>query len=52
MIAYHLPSWIRRRLAAHGDTREWKTARRILSTHSLVSTRLPSAVCRTVTVAR
>ncbi|MBP9224738.1 MAG: hypothetical protein KBF76_12770 [Verrucomicrobiales bacterium] len=52
MLAYHLLSLIRRRLAEHGNTREWKTVRRILSTHPLVSTRLPLVDGRTVTVAR
>jgi hypothetical protein len=34
VLAYH-------QLEGCGDTREWKTIRRILSTHSLVSTILP-----------
>jgi transposase len=50
VLAYHLLSWVRRRLDEHGDRREWKTVRRILSTHSLVSTRLPLADGRIVTV--
>jgi len=50
VLAYHLLSWIRRRLDEHGDQRDWKTVRRILSTHSLVSTRLPLAEGRIVRV--
>jgi len=41
VLAYHLLCWARRRLEENGDRREWKTIRRILRTHSLVSTRLP-----------
>jgi hypothetical protein len=32
---------VRHHFELNGDTREWKTIRRLLSTHSLVSTRLP-----------
>lgn len=41
VLAYHLLNWIRQKLEASGDRREWSTIRRILRTHSLVSTRLP-----------
>ena len=41
VLAYHLLTWIHHQLESCGDTREWKTIRRILSTHSLVSTILP-----------
>jgi hypothetical protein len=41
VLAYHLLAWIHHQLEGCGDTREWKTIRRILSTHSLVSTILP-----------
>ena len=41
VLAYHLLTWIHHQLERCGDTREWKTLRRILSTHSLVSTILP-----------
>ena len=41
VLAYHLLTWIHHQLERCGDTREWKTIRRILSTHSLVSTILP-----------
>jgi transposase len=38
VLAYHLLTWIHHQLQICGDTREWKTLRLILSTHSLVST--------------
>jgi len=41
VLAYHLLSWVRHQMDRAGDPREWKTLRRLLSTHSLVSTRLP-----------
>jgi len=41
VLAYHLLSWVRHRLEASGDTRDWQTIRRLLSTHSLASTLLP-----------
>lgn len=41
VLAYHLLTWIRENLRARGDTRDWKTLRRLLSTHSLVTTVLP-----------
>lgn len=41
VLAYHLLSWIRWKLEKAGDHREWYTIRRLLSTHSLVTTRLP-----------
>lgn len=41
VLAYHLLTWIRETLRAHGDYRDWKTLRRMLSTHSLVTTVLP-----------
>jgi transposase len=41
VLAYHLLTWIQHQLQSCGDTREWKTIRRLLSTHSLVSTILP-----------
>ena len=50
VLAYHLLSWVRRRLEENGDRREWKTIRRILRTHSLVSTRLPLADGRVIIV--
>ena len=41
VLAYHLLSWVREKLRDSGDVRDWKTLRRLLSTHSLVTTRLP-----------
>lgn len=40
ILAYHLLTWIQYKLENAGDRREWKTIRRLLSTHSLVTTRL------------
>ncbi len=40
VIAYHLLRWISYTLEQSGDLREWKTVRRLLCTHSLVTTRL------------
>jgi transposase len=40
ILAYHLLTWIQYKLENAGDKREWKTIRRLLSTHSLVTTRL------------
>lgn len=42
MIAYHLLCWIQAKLVKSGDTREWKTIRRILRTHCLLTTRMPT----------
>jgi len=41
VLAYHLLCWVRARLREGGDARDWKTVRRLLSTHSLATTRLP-----------
>jgi hypothetical protein len=41
VLAYHLLTWVRETLGNAGDTRDWKTLRRLLSTHSLVTTVLP-----------
>lgn len=41
VLAYHLLMWVLHQLEPHGDTRSWITLRRLLSTHSLVSTQLP-----------
>jgi transposase len=41
ILAYHLLCWVRQRLADAGDPRDWKTLRRLLGTHSLVTTRVP-----------
>jgi transposase len=50
VLAYHLLSWVRHHMDRAGDPREWKTLRRLLGTHSLVSTRLPLQDGRIVTV--
>lgn len=41
VLAYHLLTWVRETLRASSDPRDWKTLRRLLSTHSLVTTSLP-----------
>ena len=41
VLAYHLLSWVRETLRLAGEARDWKTLRRLLSTHSLVTTVLP-----------
>ena len=43
VLAYHLLTWIRKKLADSGDRRDWKGLRQILSTHSVVTTVLPLA---------
>lgn len=50
ILAYHLLNWIRQKLEQSNDHREWNTIRRILRTHSLVSTRLPLEDGRIVTI--
>src|SRR5690606_30485411 len=41
VLAYHLLCWVREKLRERGDMRDWKTVRRLLSTHSLATTRMP-----------
>lgn len=41
VLAYHLLCWVGQRLARSNDARDWQTLRRLLRTHSLVTTRLP-----------
>lgn len=41
VLAYHLLTWVRETLRHSGDPRDWKTLRRLLSTHCLVTTVLP-----------
>lgn len=41
VLAYHLLCWVRETLRDCGDLRDWKTLRRLLSTHSLATTSLP-----------
>ena len=43
VLAYHLLVWVRETLRESNELRDWKTLRRLLSTHSLVTTRLPLA---------
>jgi len=50
VLAYHLLCWVQRKFADAGDTRDWVTIRRLLSTHSLVTTRLPLRDGRIVNV--
>ena len=52
VLAYHLLNWVRQKLENADDHREWNTIRRILRTHSLVSTRLPLKDGRIVTIRR
>ncbi len=40
VLAYHLLTWVREKLRDQGDLRDWKTLRRLLSTHMLVTTSL------------
>ena len=48
VLAYHLLRWITKRLEDHNDTRQWQTLRRILNTHSLVTTELQHEDNRTL----
>jgi transposase len=41
VLAYHLLCWINHKLEASGDIRTWRTLRRLLRTHCLLTTRLP-----------
>ena len=41
VLAYHLLCWVRESLHDRGDLRDWKTLRRLLSTHCLTTTMLP-----------
>jgi transposase len=50
VLAYHLLNWIRQKLEQSGDPREWNTIRRILRTHSLISTRVPLQDGRIITM--
>jgi transposase len=40
-LPYHLQTWIRESLRRYADHRDWKTVRRLLSTHSILTTVLP-----------
>lgn len=41
VLAYHLLCWINNKIEAAGDPRTWRTLRRLLRTHCLLTTRLP-----------
>lgn len=41
ILAYHLLTWIQAKLRLAGDKRQWKSVRRLLQTHSLVTIRMP-----------
>jgi hypothetical protein len=41
VLAYHLLTWVRETLRHSGDQRDWKTLRRLLSTHCVATTVLP-----------
>lgn len=41
VLAYHLLSWINMKLENAGDHRSWRTLRRTLRTHSILTTRFP-----------
>lgn len=41
VLAYHLLCWVGHRLTQSGDVRDWQTLRRLMRTHSVVTTRLP-----------
>ncbi|HKL23083.1 MAG TPA: IS1634 family transposase [Tichowtungia sp.] len=50
VLAYHLLRWIGYRLETAGDVREWRTLRRLLSTHIVATTRLPLADGREISI--
>lgn len=50
VLAYHLLCWIGHRLTQSDDLRDWQTLRRLLRTHSVVTTRLPLADGRVIEV--
>jgi len=50
VIAYHLLRWISHTLEQGGDRREWRTIRRLLGTHSLVTTRLTLTDARVIRI--
>jgi len=41
ILAYHLLCWINQKTQAAGETRTWRTLRRVLRTHCLLTTRIP-----------
>lgn len=50
VIAYHLLRWISHTLEQGGDVRDWRTIRRLLGTHSLVTTRLTLTDARVIRI--
>ena len=50
VLAYHLLCWVGHRLAQSGDLRDWQPLRRLLRTHSVVTTRLPLVDGRVIEV--
>ena len=52
VLAYHLLSWVRQRFESSGDMREWTTIRRLLSTHSLVTTHLSLIDGRIISISK
>ncbi len=50
MRPYHLLRWVGKRLEDHNATRDWQTICRLLGTRSLVTTRLPLADGRTISI--
>jgi hypothetical protein len=50
VIAYHLLTWIRNKFEHANDTCEWKTIRRLLRTHCIVTTRFPLKDGRIVSI--
>ncbi len=50
VLAYHLLCWINMRLENAGDYRTWITLRRILRTHSIITTRFPLEDGRAISV--
>lgn len=50
VLAYHLLCWVGHRLTQKGDLRDWQTLRRLLRTHSVVTTRLPLVDGRVIEV--
>jgi len=50
VLAYHLLCWIHNRLELSGDRRTWRTIRRLLRTHCLLTTRFPMKDGRIVSI--
>lgn len=50
VLAYHLLCWVQNRLDAAGDRRTWRTIRRLLRTHCLLTTRFPMEDGRIVSI--